>query len=62
LCEQFTLLRTYRSGAAVAIGTATQFLQIFSTAIRSGIWFEEYYLYQLIFPNDGAPERGISRG
>ena len=51
---QAALLGTYRSGAAVAarykIGIATQFLQIFSEVTRSGIWFEEYYLYQLYIP------------
>jgi Sugar-transfer associated ATP-grasp len=45
---------TYRSGTAVAarhkIGIATQFLQIFAEVTRSGILFEEYYLYQLYLP------------
>jgi Sugar-transfer associated ATP-grasp len=57
---QAAILGTYRSGAAVAarhkIGIATQFLQIFAEAARSGIWFEEYYLYQLYLP-----ERWLSR-
>ena len=43
-----------RSGTAVAarhkIGIATQFLQICAEVMRSGIWFEEYYLYQLYLP------------
>jgi hypothetical protein len=43
-----------RSGTAVAarhkVGIATQFLQICAEVMRSGIWFEEYYLYQLYIP------------
>src|SRR5438045_522824 len=42
---------TFRSGIAVAarhkVGIATQFLQILAEVTRSGIWSEEYYLYQL---------------
>jgi putative polysaccharide biosynthesis protein len=51
---QAAVLGTYRSGTAVAarhkIGIATQFLQIFAEVTRGGIWFEEYYLYQLYIP------------
>jgi Sugar-transfer associated ATP-grasp len=51
---QAAVLGTHRSGTAVAarhkIGIATQFLQVFAEVTRSGIWFEEYYLYQLYMP------------
>src|SRR5262245_24398895 len=46
---------TYRSGTAVSaqygIGFATQFVEIFAEVLRSGISFEEYYLYQLYLPD-----------
>lgn len=51
---QAAVLGTHRSGTTVAarhkIGIATQFLQIFTEVMRSGISFEEYYLYQLYLP------------
>ena len=44
----------HRSGTAVSaqhgIGITTQFLEIFAEVMRSGILFEEYYLYQLYRP------------
>ena len=55
LAARAAVLGTYRSGAAVSaqhgIGIATQFLEIFAEVMRSGILFEEYYLYQLYFPD-----------
>jgi hypothetical protein len=51
---QAAALGIYRCGTAVAtqhkVGIATQFLQIFAEVTRSGIWPEEYYLYQLYIP------------
>ena len=51
---QAAVLGTFRSGTAVAarhkVGIATQFLQILAEVTRSGIWSEEYYLYQLYIP------------
>ena len=45
---------TQRSGTAVSarygISIITQFLQLFAEALRSGIYFNEYYLYQLYLP------------
>ena len=55
LAARAAVLGTYRSGAAVSaqhkIGIATQFLEIFAEVMRSGILFEEYYLYQLYLPD-----------
>jgi Sugar-transfer associated ATP-grasp len=55
LAARAAVLGIYRSGAAVSarhgIGVATQFLEIFAEVMRSGIWFEEYYLYQLYLPD-----------
>src|SRR5262249_31389074 len=51
---QAAVLGICRSGSSVAarhkIGITTQFLQIFVEVVRSGIWFEEYYLCQLYLP------------
>ena len=48
------MLGIHRSGTAVSaqhgIGITTQFLEIFAEVMRSGILFEEYYLYQLYLP------------
>ena len=48
------VLGVSRSGSSVAarhqVGTATQFRQIFAEVMRSGVLFEEYYLYQLYLP------------
>ena len=45
---------TQRSGTAVSarygISIITQFLQLFAETLRSGIYFDEYYLYQLYLP------------
>ena len=55
LAARAAVLGTYRSGAAISaqhgIGIATQFLEIFAEVMRSGILFEEYYLYQLYLPD-----------
>jgi len=37
--------------AQYGIGVATQFVEIFAEVLRSGISFEEYYLYQLYLPD-----------
>jgi hypothetical protein len=51
---QAALLGTRRSGTAVSarygISVVPQYLQIFAEVTRSGIWLEEYYLYQLYLP------------
>jgi hypothetical protein len=48
------VLGTQRSGSAVSkrygISIITQFLQLFAVALRSSIYFNEYYLYQLYLP------------
>ena len=54
LAARAALLGTYRSGTRVSaqhgIGIGTQLLEIFAEVMRSGILFEEYYLYRLYLP------------
>ena len=55
LAARVAMLGIHRSGTAVSaqhgIGITTQFLEIFAEVMRSGILFEEYYLYQLYLPD-----------